>query len=218
MLSRRSIRLLCTRQRGSGPPPNRSFSAGPNTAGTEATVNLLDLIAKAARILGFDLFSQPPKAFGEAYEIIAKLLDKAGSSPRLAHLPAGRGSRGPTVSDRGEALRQGGADRVSGPRRVANTVARSTDPAPVRNALSGTGAAISGQVYRYLPILGTYREKLYDCMHRRSRTGRRLGGPCRRKAARGKLVARPKNPRARPLALSRSPGRGFSRPRRTTVG
>lgn len=54
------------------------------TAGAKATVNLLDLIAKEARIFGFSLYSQSPEACREAYEIITKLLDEGEITPPVS--------------------------------------------------------------------------------------------------------------------------------------
>lgn len=53
-------------------------------AGTQSTINLLDLIAKATRIVGFSLFVQPPEAFGEAWAIITKLLAEGRVKPPVS--------------------------------------------------------------------------------------------------------------------------------------
>lgn len=53
-------------------------------AGTEATVNLLDLIAKATHVVGFSLFVQPPEAIGEAYEVILTLLAEGRVKPLVS--------------------------------------------------------------------------------------------------------------------------------------
>jgi len=54
------------------------------SAGTEATVGLLDLISKNARVLGFNLFAQPPEAFGEGWEAVLRLLDEGKVRPLVA--------------------------------------------------------------------------------------------------------------------------------------
>lgn len=51
------------------------------SAGTEATVDLLDLIGKNARILGFNLFAQPPGAFSEGWEAVLRLLSEGQVKP-----------------------------------------------------------------------------------------------------------------------------------------
>ena len=53
-------------------------------AGTEATINLLGLIAKSTHIVGLDLFAQPPEAFGEAYGLITKLLAEGRIQPLVS--------------------------------------------------------------------------------------------------------------------------------------
>lgn len=53
-------------------------------AGTQASINLLDLIAKVTRIVGFNLFTQPPEAFSRAYEVIVELLAEGQVKPLVS--------------------------------------------------------------------------------------------------------------------------------------
>jgi len=53
-------------------------------AGTEVGINLMDLISKATRALGFSLFLQPPEAFRDAYEVILKLLAEGRVRPLVS--------------------------------------------------------------------------------------------------------------------------------------
>lgn len=54
------------------------------SAGTEATVNLLDLIVKTSRVVGFNLFSQPPEAVAQAYGAVLGLISKGRVGPVVA--------------------------------------------------------------------------------------------------------------------------------------
>ena len=53
-------------------------------AGTEATINLLDLISKSTHIVGLNIYAQPPGTFGEAYELITKLLAEGRIQPLVS--------------------------------------------------------------------------------------------------------------------------------------
>lgn len=54
------------------------------SAGTQAEINVLDLIGKATRITGFNLFLQPPDAMNEAFKVIMNLLTEGKIRPVIA--------------------------------------------------------------------------------------------------------------------------------------
>lgn len=54
------------------------------SAGTQASINLLDLISKLTRVVGFNLFAQTPQAIGEAYAVILRLLAEGALKPLVA--------------------------------------------------------------------------------------------------------------------------------------
>jgi len=53
-------------------------------AGTQASINVTDLIWKATRVVGFNLFAQPPETVAEAYAAILSLLAEGRIKPLVA--------------------------------------------------------------------------------------------------------------------------------------
>ena len=55
-----------------------------HSAGTVATIDLLDLIGKNARVLGFSLFAQPPEAFAQGWEAVLRPMGEGRVRPLVA--------------------------------------------------------------------------------------------------------------------------------------